>query len=463
MNEPYFLTQAPNNDLAAAARLLVQAEYAMYSRFAHEDFSEIDYELTLIQYSQMTGRGKVASEEAIFAYLRLQDLPQLRALQDEHMLLDVKRLAAVNTIVSLLGPSPDPEHLERVDDLLVRIFTPKKPRQELPGPTTITRRLRTLVAQLNPSTAYNKKQRKDREDPDKDETTRVDYYDHHDGQQLKAGMEISTDPVVAETFRMRAEIVAKEENVSRGEAAERLLCGESDPKVVLHGFTPLDEHGNRIEGAPVWLPGLGWTDADGIARIEDWGPEVKPMESAASNVTESYTPTPEMRAFVAARDGVCVYPGCNVEATRCQLDHRIPFEDGGPTTPANLHALCQHHHNIKTDKNAFYLPDPATGEIVWLFADGTYLVREPQGLIDDMVTPTNPRWATTVEQRAANRAKNRAFFAAGHKILDDYRIHRDKQLCEAEIAKLEAEYGKTFGFEPDDLFSPLDRIPELVH
>ena len=31
---------------------------------------------------------------------------------------------------------------------------------------------------------------------------------------------------------------------------------------------------------------------------------------------------------------------------RCDLDHVTRFPDG-PTTEANLHALCRHHHRLK--------------------------------------------------------------------------------------------------------------------
>ncbi|MCT1665181.1 HNH endonuclease, partial [Corynebacterium sanguinis] len=70
------------------------------------------------------------------------------------------------------------------------------------------------------------------------------------------------------------------------------------------------------------------------------------------------------KAFAIARDGTCVWPGCTRDAQHCQLDHRVPYADGGSTTPANLFSLCQRHHNVKTDRRAYYIPDPTTGDIV---------------------------------------------------------------------------------------------------
>ncbi len=64
-------------------------------------------------------------------------------------------------------------------------------------------------------------------------------------------------------------------------------------------------------------------------------------------MTPRYRPTEGMRRFVQVRDGTCRFPGCGVQARRCQLDHVVPAP-AGPTSPGNLIALCQHHHRLKT-------------------------------------------------------------------------------------------------------------------
>ncbi|MBT8217634.1 MAG: HNH endonuclease, partial [Acidimicrobiia bacterium] len=43
----------------------------------------------------------------------------------------------------------------------------------------------------------------------------------------------------------------------------------------------------------------------------------------------------------------CVFPGCRMPATTCDLDHTTPHSQGGPTTPTNLAPLCRHDHRIK--------------------------------------------------------------------------------------------------------------------
>ena len=44
------------------------------------------------------------------------------------------------------------------------------------------------------------------------------------------------------------------------------------------------------------------------------------------------------------RDGVCQAPGCSKPAHLCDIDHRIPFDDGGPTTGWNLGPYCRRNH-----------------------------------------------------------------------------------------------------------------------
>jgi hypothetical protein len=60
----------------------------------------------------------------------------------------------------------------------------------------------------------------------------------------------------------------------------------------------------------------------------------------------TYVPPAALADFVRARDQYCVFPGCNVPATKCDLDHRVPFPTGA-TSVDNLAAICRHHHRMK--------------------------------------------------------------------------------------------------------------------
>ena len=91
-------------------------------------------------------------------------------------------------------------------------------------------------------------------------------------------------------------------------------------------------------------------------------------------------PTSADAELVRARDRTCRAPGCRVPARRCDLDHTRPWATGGATTPANLAALCRHHHRMK-DQGGWRLRPIAPGVLAWTSPLGqTRLVcPEPRG------------------------------------------------------------------------------------
>ena len=82
-----------------------------------------------------------------------------------------------------------------------------------------------------------------------------------------------------------------------------------------------------------------------------------------------YTPSKALADFVRARDLTCRWPGCDVPAVNCQLDHTIPHAQGGPTHAANLKCYCPTHHLVKT----FW------GWREKQLADGTLILTSPAG------------------------------------------------------------------------------------
>ena len=80
-----------------------------------------------------------------------------------------------------------------------------------------------------------------------------------------------------------------------------------------------------------------------------------------------------MRAAVTGRDGHCRYPGCEEPATTRQMDHVIEYDNGGATTPANLHRTVpatspQHQTRPRPPHFSNQPAEPLCG----LFADGTW-------------------------------------------------------------------------------------------
>jgi hypothetical protein len=63
---------------------------------------------------------------------------------------------------------------------------------------------------------------------------------------------------------------------------------------------------------------------------------------------ESYLPPQALRDFLLARDRTCRFPGCRRSGIKGEIDHAIPWEEGGETSPKNLGLLCKRHHQLKT-------------------------------------------------------------------------------------------------------------------
>ena len=54
--------------------------------------------------------------------------------------------------------------------------------------------------------------------------------------------------------------------------------------------------------------------------------------------------TESQRLAIAARDGGCSFPGCDVAPGWCQTHHVVDYADGGPTSVDNGTLLCRYHH-----------------------------------------------------------------------------------------------------------------------
>lgn len=83
-----------------------------------------------------------------------------------------------------------------------------------------------------------------------------------------------------------------------------------------------------------------------------------------------YRPPARVADYVLERDRCCRFPGCRMPAIRCDLDHQIPFAEGGSTCPCNLRPLCRGHHLAKTFTGWSYASAP----------DGTATWTSPLGL-----------------------------------------------------------------------------------
>jgi hypothetical protein len=78
----------------------------------------------------------------------------------------------------------------------------------------------------------------------------------------------------------------------------------------------------------------------------------------------AYRPPPRLKEYIAARDLTCRSPRCRQPAWRGDLDHTIPFGDGGKTCRCNLGGMCRFHHILKHHPD-WKLRQTAPGIFTW--------------------------------------------------------------------------------------------------
>ncbi len=92
--------------------------------------------------------------------------------------------------------------------------------------------------------------------------------------------------------------------------------------------------GRLTTPVPDWLRGLSFA----TLQTRDC---THPRESGG------YRPSPSLRHLIQVRNPTCTGPGCRRPATRCDLDHVIPYDRGGRTCECNVHPACRHDHHTK--------------------------------------------------------------------------------------------------------------------
>jgi uncharacterized protein DUF222 len=68
---------------------------------------------------------------------------------------------------------------------------------------------------------------------------------------------------------------------------------------------------------------------------------------AHQSESRAYRPPPRLREFVTARDVTCRFLPCRQPAWRADLDHTLPWDDGGRSCRCNLGGGCRRHHQLK--------------------------------------------------------------------------------------------------------------------
>jgi hypothetical protein len=123
-------------------------------------------------------------------------------------------------------------------------------------------------------------------------------------------------------------------------------------------------------------------------QVRDWcgHPDaqvvVKPVIDLADHVsTAAYEVPDRLHERAALLHATCVFPWCTRPPRRCDQDHGVPYDAGGPTCDCNLAPLCRFHHRLKTHGRwIFTRLDETT--ILWRSPHGLRFVRDHTGTRD---------------------------------------------------------------------------------
>ncbi|GEP35865.1 hypothetical protein NSZ01_36330 [Nocardioides szechwanensis] len=97
---------------------------------------------------------------------------------------------------------------------------------------------------------------------------------------------------------------------------------------------------------------------------------VKPVIDLADHIHVNAYEVPDRLAEQDALvDHHCVFPWCTRPATSCDIDHAVPYGEGGSTCSCNTAPLCRGHHRLKTHGGWSYD----------VLDRGTYLWQSPHG------------------------------------------------------------------------------------
>jgi multidrug efflux pump subunit AcrA (membrane-fusion protein) len=124
--------------------------------------------------------------------------------------------------------------------------------------------------------------------------------------------------------------------------------GVVDIHVDLDTLARLADHPGELAGYGPVIADIARQVADHQARAE-WRFQATDPDTGrvVHNGITRRRPTADQQREVETQHPTCIFPGCRMPATDCDLDHRTPYGEGGPTMTPNLAPLCRHDHGIR--------------------------------------------------------------------------------------------------------------------
>jgi hypothetical protein len=124
---------------------------------------------------------------------------------------------------------------------------------------------------------------------------------------------------------------------------------------------------SRQPGRPV--PGEPGIAISWAAGLRDRVHYLESGTCSHSRRSASYTLPAALRHLVEIRQRTCFAPGCRRPAARCDMDHTIPFDQGGITCECNTAPGCRRHHRCK-QLPGWHVTQNPPGVMTWRLPGG---------------------------------------------------------------------------------------------
>ncbi len=318
----------------------------------------------------------------------------------------------------LLARSADgirPDDTDTAEKALIAVLTPRRDKQVVPGPRAMVKkilkavhRIDELARPVEPPTGIDPR--------DCGTPTRrvsVDTYD-----PCATVITATLPPAEAEEVVAVLDAVCRDMSCSRADGLLHMVRGTADVSVTLNIYREINSEVAATSGGH-WLDAVA-TDA--------FMERVTHLRIPGHEATDAYTPTRRMVEFLEGVYTSCTFPGCEVPAAKCDIDHVRHYnhgdpDSGGPTDTGNLHPLCRSHHLLKT-LGWVDATKASDGAVMWSSVDdGHTHVTEPTGPLAGFARTSFASRATrryrTVrehnERRKAVRATQQAVLAAARR------------------------------------------------
>lgn len=275
--------------------------------------------------------------------MQLERLPRLKELLLKRAQLPLPHMRVIATAIL---PLDDASTVKYFEDHLLELITPRVNGEALRGVRSLQQNIQRFINEVSPLL-------RPKNEYDPPITSFQKGIEQKAGESIKFELKDNLTEVTMELMPERAiefqkvlEEIAADQDCDFVEAFSHLLHGTAQVTATLNLYCPLTQD----KPQEAWIGGLGWINK---IATESWLDRVTSIRLLADEKTEKYSPTERQRTYVQGRDGTCRFPGCDVDATKCDIDHIQPYnhenpEEGGQTETPNLHCLCRRHHNLKT-------------------------------------------------------------------------------------------------------------------